>query len=217
MVIAQCVQQNIRESKVEAAVKAFGDVGKIVRDGARKLVEMLADMNQAEVDLVLQKIKDFKPDWAARIAACAQRGLLDAEHLYGVCRIATPAMIETATPDALKLISDPDYRHPFVKDDGKSIFVRSSDLDFRILGRVWDPLGGTISEKEQRSRLADRFGDAKRSADSELVKITEMVANMPRNGRRLETIRITYRKTDESEVSIIVAVKELDRYFAMRR
>lgn len=99
---------------------------------------------------------DLMTDRINRALACAARGLINAQHLYGRRRLLTWQTIRDAKPEALAVIADPQHEFIIVEDDGTSRLVIASRLSYREVSRVWDLHSGAITEKEQRKRLCAR-------------------------------------------------------------
>jgi len=145
--------QQIREDRINAAVKGFVACMANLEKGCRNLVKQMSEMNDSERRSVVGRITGVKRDWLDRMEACAARGLLDAYHLYGPTRVAAALMIHVAAPEALKILAAPGEEFPVAMDNGPIKLVKASELNTRMLARAWDQFKGRIPVKIQLEKI----------------------------------------------------------------
>jgi len=207
-------REAVRESLVRKALAAYATLKEDVRKGCKLMVEAMADMNDTEREQVVRKVMcdGWKPDWIRRMAACAKRGLVDAEHLYGPIRRLTDVAIVTASRAALEQMADPAAEFALVEDNGKTVMVRADSVNANMVSRVWDRAKGSISPKEQRKRLSKRLRGELSGGPGGVWTVASAIPRRDEAGRELMEIRWKLEGESGMDEEVrIVSVRELRR------
>jgi len=169
----QEVRQMVREDYVNKCNQILIDGKKNSDASVKKFVEHAATMNGDERAMSTRNLikAGLHADRIQRIMACAARGIVDAEHLFGEVRLLTHATIKLASDSALREISDPDFEFSFVNDKGITALVKAKKLKCNNVSQVWNYKTGAISDKAQRENRRKLFNAMKKSGNSVDVNI----------------------------------------------
>jgi len=143
---------------------------------AREIAQKLAKLTEAELATLDGIIKhDSRIKWKElylRISACAYRGIINAEHLYGTVRVIHPHQILNASKVALRAIADPDADFPVVDSRGKARIIRAGDLTYTDASVAWHYKTGIVSVGNQRKKLISRIEAPVPSKSARVFRIT---------------------------------------------
>ena len=205
----QEVRQVVREELVNEAAALGEKAINNLTEAARQIVLLASDMNGDERNSLMRKLvkKNFNYDRAERMMACASRGIVDAEHLYGATRKVSAGMIRDATTKALKQIAQPDYEFAFVDDKGKSVLIQAKNLRFNVVSRVWHWESGAITDKVQRKKKQELLNTIKASTDALRVNIKSAI---PLKNEEIE-IRACEFDSDK-EIKLIFSTRLLRKF-----
>jgi len=126
------VKNSSKDARFELAViKLFAKNSEDDETFARKVVGMMAKMEPRRIWNVVKTVLDtttFPADRMRRMAACAERGLTSAAHLYGPTRIVTHVAIMGSTKAALEQLANPEEQIEIRAENGRSVFKTLKDV-----------------------------------------------------------------------------------------
>ena len=205
----QEVRQVVREELVNEAAALGEKAINNLTEAARQIVLLASDMNGDERNSLMRKLvkKNFNYDRAERMMACASRGIVDAEHLYGDTRKVTANMIRIAKPDALREIADKYFEFVLVDARGKSVLMQTKKLNATDVCKVWHWKTGAISDKAQRKERQELLNGRKATAGALRAKV---VSAIPLGNGELE---IRYHTEDSDNIDAIIFPTKMLRKF----
>lgn len=176
----QITREHVDEVKIERCLTVAKTGLQNFDKVRRQVVEMLADMNTPERNRAVKELvkMPFHKDLIDRMIACAERGIVDAEHLYGQVRKATALDIKLADGDALKQIADPEHIFTYVDDNGVAHPKAAAKLNAVNLRKVWHYKDGKISEKEQRKRFKEIGRGASTSSNGSHASEADIISRV---------------------------------------
>ena len=203
--VRQVVREELVNEIVSLWVKGTKDLNKI----AKEMVLLASDMNGDERNSVIRKLVKIgcSYDRIERMMACASRGIVDAEHLYGDTRKVTANMIRIAKPDALREIADKNFEFVIVDAKGKSVLMQTKKLNANDICKVWHWKTGAISDKTQRKERQELLNGRKATAGALRAKV---VSAIPLGNGELE---IRYHTEDSDDIDAIIFPTKMLRKF----
>ena len=198
-------------SNVEALAASFLKAMEDYMKAARILVEGLADMNeddrQETVDLIVGHAPTIK-DWVERMAACASRGLIGADHLFNHTQVMRPTQITFASAKAIGPIANPEHEFEIVTDDGSVYIRKMSDINRRELSKCWNSSSGIISSAHQREEIRKRAKHIP-APNGDKVRVKSAVLTADDKGRQYIDIVVTDSNGNGIESNIAIPVADL--------
>jgi hypothetical protein len=194
---------------VQNAVQRFLDAYNDMKKATIGLVEDMAGMSPHDRTCTTLFLIENMPgdrDWIERMEACAERGLVNAWHLYRQKQIITGLAIKEASAKAILEIADPDTEFPLV-ENGKTMCVKASNLNRKTAGLVWDRKTGIISASEQAKRIrnANTISTGKNSVMAEIHSMRPYIEN----GKQYAELELTHAISGDRIVVSIAQLRSL--------
>lgn len=190
---------NIEQADVRRAHQIYDAIRSWLTNDAeasRRIVSLMAESDPVDVAEAVDRIRTEFPainDRLARMAACAERGLVAAEHLYGPARLLTHRQIRGATDEALALVSDPEGALTVARADGSTAVVEVATASAAEVRLAWDERWGAVPIKRQRRHVAPTTPAPSRETYTVVSAVADGDAVLLRLDGAANPVRLTRR------------------------